>query len=118
MILKPNDKVLVAHRRLFEGDQTRYFAGYVDAYEAGIARVTGRTWIHDGLHGSWLRKEDETTKIVAIASGTVIVYQLPEGVDLDNATVTDTPTGVFLEDGDGFRMNLSESHRSGSADAA
>lgn len=100
MILMPNDKV------------------HVDAYEAGIARVSGQTWVRDGVRGDYLRKGDERTKIVAIASGTVLVYQLPESVDLDNATFTNGANGVFLEDGDGFRMNMSESSRSNIGDAA
>lgn len=118
MILKSQDRVLVAHRRLFKGDDTRYFIGFVDAYGDGVARVTGYTWVRDSASGDFFRKDDERTKLVAIAAGTVIVYQLPESVDMGALTMKFEPNGLFLEDGDDFRMNLSESTRSSHSDAA
>ena len=47
MILNPGDKILVVHRPLFEADTARYFLGLVDAYEAGIAKVVGTSWVKD-----------------------------------------------------------------------
>jgi hypothetical protein len=41
MLLEPEDKVLVVHRRLFEGDHQRFFVGIVENYEEGIAKVSG-----------------------------------------------------------------------------
>ena len=37
MILETGAKVLIAHRRLFEGDHGRYFTGVVEGYEGGLA---------------------------------------------------------------------------------
>ena len=39
MLLEPGDKILVAHRRLFERDVVRFFLGSVDAYERSRRRA-------------------------------------------------------------------------------
>jgi hypothetical protein len=36
MLLKTGDKILIAHPRLFESDQDRFFVGQVEDYEAGV----------------------------------------------------------------------------------
>jgi hypothetical protein len=110
MILEAGMKVLIAHRRLFESDHPRMFVGVVEGYESGLARVTGHTWIRDGYHGGYERKEDIRTKIVPIASGTVLVYQLDSSLDLDALQVQTENTEVFATDGRGFRMNLTEGY--------
>ena len=110
MILEPGMKVMIAHRRLFEGDQPRIFVGTIEGYEDGLARVTGYTWTRDGMRGGYVRKNDPRTKIVAIASGTVIVYQLDSGVDVERFTISTEGTDVIAKDGLGFRMDLTESH--------
>lgn len=108
MILEPGAKVLVAHRRLFESDHNRYFTGVVEGYEDGIARVTGRTWVRDGYHGEYKAKSDTRTKIFSLSSGTVIFYQLPAQVDVDELVIETQNVDVVLRDEDGFRMDLTE----------
>lgn len=110
MILEPGMKVLIAHRRLFDGDQPRIFVGTVEGYAEGLARVTGYTWTRDGLRGGYQRKQDLRTKIVALASGTVIVYQLDSGVDLEHLSIGPEGADIVAQDGRGFRMDLTESH--------
>ena len=107
MILESGVKVLVTHRRLFEGDHTRTFIGTVEGYENGIARVSGYTWIRDGYQGDYRRKADKRTKIFALSSGTVIFYQLPGTVDIERLTIETKLTNVFAVEGD-FRMDLTE----------
>jgi hypothetical protein len=109
MILEPGHKILVTHRRLYDTDHGRFFTGVVEGYEAGIARITGHTWVFDNYRGAFQRKEDPRTKIVSLSSGTVIVYQLPEAVDLDSLSVVVEKTGVSLRDRRGFSMDLTES---------
>ncbi len=108
MILEPGSKVLVCHRRLFESDHARYFVGMVNDYDQGIARVTGYTWTRDGYTGTFKRKQDERTKIISIASGTVIVYQLASAVDLGTLKLANENVNVMLSDEHGFQMDLSE----------
>ena len=108
MILEPGVRVLIAHRRLYEGDHMRFFTGVVEGYEAGIARVTGHTWLRDGYSGAFKRKDDTRTKIVSLMSGTLIVYQLPSTIDLASLRVESRNADVHLVDRAGFRMDLTE----------
>jgi hypothetical protein len=108
MILETGTKVLVSHRRLFEGDHARYFVGIVEGYEQGIARICGHTWTRDAYQGQYRRKDDERTKIVSIASGTVMLYALPSRVDLASVRIGCESGDVFLSDALGWRMDISE----------
>ena len=110
MILAQGSKVLVCHRRLFEDDQPRLFAGVTDAYENGLAKVEGFTWVRDQTHG-YVRKDDRRTKIIALASGSVIVYELPREVDIESLFVEECGhQRLLLKDGRKFCMDVSERH--------
>lgn len=108
MILDEGDKVLIAYRRLFERDEPRYFLGRVDAYEAGVLKTTGRTYARDKATGRMIAKADVRTKVVSIASGTLIVYQLPDDLELARVTFHSLEGHVTASDGAGFSMNLTE----------
>lgn len=108
-VIEKEEVVLVVHRRLFTDDQPRFFVGSVEAYDDGVARIRGYTWLRDPHRpGAWHRKEDVRTKLVALCSGTLMVYPLPvEGIDsLD--LVSDGEANLVLRDGQGFEMDLSE----------
>jgi hypothetical protein len=108
MLVEPGTKVLVVHRRLFEKDAPRFFVGTVDAYENGVARISGTTWTRNGL-GIYVRKPQGCTKIISISSGTVIVYQLPLEADIAAMEVkVDPDQRTWLTDGRTFRMDLTE----------
>ena len=74
MVLESGDKLLIAHRRLYEKDEMRFFVGHIDGYEAGIARLTGHSYVRDPIGGTMLEKSDLRTKILSLASGTLLVY--------------------------------------------
>lgn len=108
MILQTGDKVLIAHRRLFPEDRPRFFVGVVECYEHGLARVEGHSWSID-VRSTMVRKVDPRTKVIAIASGTLIVYQLPGTVDLEKVEVHSDRSGeTILTAGPEFRMDLTE----------
>jgi hypothetical protein len=108
-VLKEGDKLLVAHRRLFERDELRYFSGTVADYEAGIVKLVGWTYIKDVTTGKIVRKEDARTKIYSLASGTILVYQLPETTNLEALEFVGDAAHVLLRDDDqGLRMDVSE----------
>jgi hypothetical protein len=113
MILKQGDRVLIVHRRLFDGDSGRFFLAVVDAYEQGLARVTGYTFVREQLEGRVLRKEDCRTKIVSVASGSLIVYQLPDDLVIEDVQVVIRESCLSMTDGRQFDMNLSEHAYSG-----
>lgn len=108
MLIEPGDKLLVCHRRLFPEDHPRFFVGAVEAYEDGIAKVSGFTWTRDPTHG-FQRKADRRTKLISAASGSLIVYEIPGAVELEGVRI-EQPGGhqVRVTDGDKFVMDLSE----------
>jgi len=107
-MLNPGDKLLIAHRRLFEEDQPRFFVGQVVAYEAGIAKVSGHAWVKERVRGDFARKPDERVKFVPLGSGSVMAYQLPGQVDLARLVLRTTKHGMALTDDAGFSMDLTD----------
>ena len=108
-VIKKGEVMLIVHRRLFSDDERRIFVGAVEAYDDGIARVNGYTWRPDPHgSGSWQRKDDPRTKLVAIASGTLIVYPIPVANAADVEIMSDGGVSLSVRDGQGFEMDLSE----------
>jgi hypothetical protein len=108
MVLKAEDKVLIVHRRLFEKDSTRFFVGTVEDCEAGLAKVTGFTFSKDMMTAHVHKKDDPRTKIVAIGSGTVLVYVLTGDPQIDKLQFVQSGTKFKLIDGNEFQMDLTE----------
>jgi hypothetical protein len=108
MFLREGDKILVAHRRLFEKDETRFFIGRVDAYEFGVVKATGHSYVRDRVSGKMLGKADTRTKLLSLSSGTLFVYQLPPQVTLDGIRFVSDEGRLSLMDGQGYTMNLTE----------
>ena len=112
MLLSEGDKVLVAHRRLFPEDLPRFFTGTVMVYVDGVMKVSGHTWIREPMHGIVIRKPDKRTKIFSVMSGTLFVYELPYSCSVDSLEMEHDDDGeLWLVDGKGLRMNLSERER-------
>ena len=107
-MLNEGDKVLIAHRRLFRGDAAHYFAGRVVAYDAGLVKVAGHSFVRDPVTGGMIEKSEARTKVLALASGTLMVYQLPDAVALESLAFTWADGRVTAADGKGFEMNLGE----------
>ncbi len=114
-MLESGDKVLVVHRRLYESDPVRFFCGKVLAYDNGIAKITGYSFGKDMFTGDLKKKSDLRTKLLALSSGTLIVYQIPTTVILDSLSFQfDQDGGLILTDEQDFVMDMSESvHKPG-----
>lgn len=108
-VIEKGEAVLVVHRRLFTDDQQRFFVGKVLAYDDGVARVSGYTWRPDPhRNGTWQRKSDMRTKLVALASGTFIVYAIAVA-DIDAVEISTNAKGLLVvSDNNGFEMDVSE----------
>ena len=108
-MLESGNKLLVAHRRMFESEQPRYFVGEVVTYDAGIVKLAGYSFARDNMSdGGFLRKDDARIKIVAISSGTFIVYQLPDQTAVEKVHFEATDGDLRLTDGNVLNMNLTE----------
>jgi hypothetical protein len=108
MLLSEGARLLVCHRRLFPEDHPRYFVGVVEGYADGVVKVSGFTWARDTSRG-FQRKTDRRTKLISIAAGNLIVYELPRETDVEDIRI-EQPGGhvVIATDGKKFRMDLSE----------
>jgi hypothetical protein len=113
MMLKEGDKILIAHRRLFEKDEPRFFIGLVEAYEAGIVKSVGYSYARDLMNGQVIKKLEKRTKLVSLLTGTVIVYLLPEEVVFDKVYFITEAGHLTATDGQRFSMNLTEYIHSG-----
>ncbi len=111
MILEQGEKVLIVHRRLFEEDHPRFFTGIIDAFEQGLAKVTGYSWIRNQFDVPTYQKGEKRTKICALSSGTLMVYELPSTVVMESMNIeTENDGRVMLCDGNHFKLDISESH--------
>ncbi|MCA9132084.1 MAG: hypothetical protein KDA45_02980 [Planctomycetales bacterium] len=107
-MLEPGNKLLVAHRRMFEKEDARYFVGEVVAYDQGIVKIAGFSFVRDAMSGNFIRKNDPRTKIVSLVSGAYIFYQLPEATDILQVRLASHDMELELTDGLTLHMNLTE----------
>lgn len=84
MILQPGEKVHLIHRRRYDKDQRRHFAGEVENYEHGLARIKGYAFVTDDFNKhEFIRRDDMRTKIAPLSSGELIVNIIPDNVDIE-----------------------------------
>lgn len=107
-ILKPGEKIHLIHRRHFEHDTHRHFVGVVDAYEDGIARVTGHVYAVDPVTFEFRKRMDRRTRIVSVSSGEIIINILPAGVNLDAVRYKQEPGALRVTDGSDWHLDISE----------
>jgi hypothetical protein len=60
------------------------------------------------MSGRMIEKPDERVKILSLASGALLVYQLPDSVDIDALRFEVVEFQLLLTDGKAFKMNLTE----------
>jgi len=113
MMLVEGDCVLITHRRLYEKDDSRFFVGRVLAYDTGLVKVRGHSFVRDVVSGRILEKAEPRTKVFSISSGTLIVYQLPQAVSLESFKFVAEEGKVLATDEKGFTMNLTDHAHSG-----
>ena len=107
-IFSPGDRILVAHRRLYETDAPRYFLGTVSEYDSGVLKLVGKSFLYDNATGRVFKKEDERTKVYSVASGTVIIYQLPTHVMFEQLEFEGISGSLMLTDREHYHMDLTE----------
>ena len=108
MILKPQEKVHVIHRRFFPKEAHRHFIGVVEYYENGIARVTGHVFTVDRIKYTFMRRPEVRTRILAVASGDLLINVLPPQVDLEKVYYKQEKKALRVTDGSDWHLDLSE----------
>src|SRR4051794_3379319 len=89
------------------------FNGRWDIQVYAEPAVTGHSYVPDIIGGLMIEKAEERTKILALSSGTLLVYQLPDTVALDSMKFVLKDGRLSLTDGDNFTINLAEHTRAG-----
>lgn len=113
MLLNEGDNLLIAHRRLFDKDESRFFVGKVVGYDAGLVKVVGHTFVRDVISGRLIEKAELRVKVFSLTSGTLLVYQLPDSVSMDTFVLTAEEGRLHAADGKGFHMNLADHAHAG-----
>jgi hypothetical protein len=108
MILKPGEKVHVIHRRNYEKDLHRHFIGVVDAYDLGVARISGNVYTVDSVKFSFVKRPEPRTRLVSVVSGEVLINIIPPSVDLSKITYKQERKAVRVTDGSDWHLDLSE----------
>jgi hypothetical protein len=108
MVLQTGEKIHIIHRRQFEKDPHRHFVGVVDAYENGIARVTGNIFTVDLVKFSFFRRPEQRTRIIGLGSGDVLVNVLPPSVDLAKIVYKQEKKSVRVTDGSEWYLDISD----------
>jgi hypothetical protein len=108
MIIEPGDLVLVAHRRLFEGDAARFFVGRTMACEGSLFKAEGYSFMRDLSNGHIIKKEEKRIKILSFSSPGQLVYQLPGDVELESVEIVSRNADDVLMAGARCVMDLSE----------
>jgi hypothetical protein len=108
MILKEGEKVHVIHRRNYEKDNHRHFIGVVEAYEEGVARITGHVYTVDTANFTFMKRPEVRTRLVSVVSGDVLVNIIPSKVNLEKITYKQERKAVRVSDGSDWHLDLSE----------
>ena len=108
MILQKGEKVHVIHRRVYEKDHHRHFVGVIEAYEGGVARVSGNVYTVDPVKFTFLRRPERRTRIISLISGDLLVNVLPATVDLDKIVYKQERKAVRVTDGSDWYLDISE----------
>ena len=82
--------------------------GKVDDYEAGVVKARWYSFARDDISGLMIEKPDGRTRILAVSSGTLMVYQLPDTVDLESLRFLVIDGSLVVTDRKEFTMNLTE----------
>ena len=99
MILETGDCILVSHRRLFDGDEARFFVGEVLVCEGDLVKVRGYSFVRDLANGHIVKKEEQRVKIFSFSAPGKIVYQLPDKIDLENVDIDSQNGEAMLVEG-------------------
>ena len=108
-LLAPGDIVCARLRPRFPDDLRRVFIGTIKAYQDGVARVDGRSWVFNTRTGIYEPKKDRRERLIPIASGEYTINVLPRTTRVDKIRyVLSSERQLVLTDGGSLVMDVSE----------
>ncbi len=113
MLLDVGDTVLVAHRRMFQHDESRFFVGKMIGSDHELLKLEGYTFVRDLSSGKVIRKDELRVKLLSLAAPGYIFYQIMGDVNIENLAIACNSGEEVLTDGKRDLMNLAERSHSG-----
>ena len=110
-ILETGAKVHAGLLATFEGQARRAFTGVVEAYEDGVARVRGKSWLYDAFQGVYVPKADERVRLISVTSGRYVFNILPPETDLSKVHYERPKVGREQKPDSRFREAAGEANR-------
>ncbi|MGB0414327.1 MAG: hypothetical protein ACPGJU_07750 [Coraliomargarita sp.] len=107
MILQTGERIFVASRRTFEGDQRRHFIGEVESCTEHTVRVTGYVFIMS-LHKKFEKRPEKRTQIIPLNDARNIINVIPQNANLDKIEYITQANRLYLSDGDDFLYDINE----------
>ena len=108
LVIKPGDRLLACHCRLFDNDQPRFFVGEVLSSNDAVIKIRGYSHLRDLSTGHFERKDEVRTKVISVSSGSHILYELPLDVPVASIKIQNVGGKVGLAGDGGFKMDLTE----------
>ncbi|HEY1852285.1 MAG TPA: hypothetical protein VGG60_14775 [Candidatus Binataceae bacterium] len=106
--LSDGDRVLIIDRKLFKDDNTRFFVGVIEEYDAVAVRVRGYPFHLSPYEISGAERHgEERVRILSMTAGDLI-YVLPREMDTAKVHLRRSPKSLMLTDGEAFTVDLSE----------
>ena len=106
--LREGDRVLTIDRKLFKDDNTRFFVGVIEEYDAAAVRVRGYPFHLSPYEVSGSERHgDERSRVISMTAGDLI-YLLPPDVDPAKIQLRRSPKSLMLTDGENLSLDLSE----------
>lgn len=107
MILEAGERIFVAMRRTFEGDQRRHFIGEVESCTEHTVRATGYVFIMN-LQKKFEKRPGKRTQIITLTDARNIINVIPEMASPDQIEYTTQANRLYLSDGGDFLYDINE----------
>src|SRR6202795_2037542 len=106
--LNDGDRVLIIDRKLFKDDNTRFFVGVIEEYDAVSVRVRGYPFHLSPYEISGAERHgEERVRVISLAAGDLI-YLMPRELDCAKLQMRRSPKSLILSDGEQYSLDLSE----------
>ena len=106
--LSDGDRVLIIDRKLFKDDNTRFFVGVIEEYDAVAVRVRGFPFHLSPYEISGAERHgEERIRVISMSAGDLI-YLMPRELDTAKVHLRRSPKSLMLTDGEEYTVDLSE----------
>jgi hypothetical protein len=107
-VLEVGEKIHVVELRMFLDDVRRHFVGEVKKATETAVRITGFVWVYSQREARFARRREKRDRLLILGERH-IVNILPRDVIVEDVVYnTDDTRRMFITDGRGFTLDLSE----------